>query len=719
MPLTYIMLDSTHRDYGPTLLTAMETTTAAKYSYTPVQTIVDAAHDANFKVIPIDVTDGERTGTLAPIARANLGDGVYVDECRNVEDFRRRGLPYVGKTGRYVSRTEAVYSADGTQNRFRIPRDFNPFVASSSVQVFVDRIPQTTGFSVSTAGGAAATNVMMDVKFDTAPVLNAEIKIVSEIREPITDVRYARPEKTQASEGAPFITQTYGSANGRDFQNAVAGADNIAGLAGLPTTGLAVFIIGPQIQVGGNINTLNIALRDGTEAAPNYWFSDYPDHPGTHYNGIVMTPVATNNGDGTWKIPGGLTQDTQVVWLKDPGQAGEAELVQVGSQAECASTPNSYFCANYTIAQDLTAVNIGADPTNRIMQGGGGYRYNTGNATRRWMRFVNEKITLVQNQEGLNPPPFDAMWLGGERRYACRGIQYLASLDVRNNTATYTEGASGEYHCGRLYVQDYLFERGKSGIYTIGQGSPRKQFLDLCFVNITCNDIGGFRTTESNIDGHGIGLQGTDNLIVAGYTGRNNGGDINSYNINGQTSRLNHFSDIDIDGTAEFFDNSTDNDAGMSLGGDGVSTDAKSGEVIRASVLNKNQAYRSAWEDQVVWGDPLTPGDIFCDFTATPKAWQTKRYGFHPKRASPGPISFNVFVRQLKCGAGLLFWMRLESTGTAGTDWIYNGDDAQFVGLAADAKIHSTAYGAQTLAQFQANSDAGNTYDPNSTVVAS
>ena len=64
----------------------------------------DALHDSDYKIIIAD-TPAERTGNLAPLARSNLGSGLFKDEYVGVRDYMRRGEtllatssnPYAGK----------------------------------------------------------------------------------------------------------------------------------------------------------------------------------------------------------------------------------------------------------------------------------------------------------------------------------------------------------------------------------------------------------------------------------------------------------------------------------------------------------------------------------------------------------------------------------------------------------------------------------------------
>ena len=95
MPARWFVLDSLHADYA-SVLSALDTATAAKYTGTPVQSIRDAEYDSNIKLVKANITDAERTGSLAPLARDQEGTGVFLEEMRNLTEHQRWGFNHVG-----------------------------------------------------------------------------------------------------------------------------------------------------------------------------------------------------------------------------------------------------------------------------------------------------------------------------------------------------------------------------------------------------------------------------------------------------------------------------------------------------------------------------------------------------------------------------------------------------------------------------------------------
>lgn len=99
MPVQWFVLDSAHGDYAG-VLSALSTTTAAKYTGTYTQVVRDVEFDTTLKIVKSNITDAERTGTLAALARASEGEGVFVQEWRDHAHADTSIFDFLGESGR-------------------------------------------------------------------------------------------------------------------------------------------------------------------------------------------------------------------------------------------------------------------------------------------------------------------------------------------------------------------------------------------------------------------------------------------------------------------------------------------------------------------------------------------------------------------------------------------------------------------------------------------
>lgn len=95
MPSRWYVLDSLDPNYA-SVLSALQTATAAKYSGTVLQSVRDAEYDANVKLVKANVLGSELIGDLAPLAKSLEGTGVYLESFDTLVEHQRWAFNHVG-----------------------------------------------------------------------------------------------------------------------------------------------------------------------------------------------------------------------------------------------------------------------------------------------------------------------------------------------------------------------------------------------------------------------------------------------------------------------------------------------------------------------------------------------------------------------------------------------------------------------------------------------
>lgn len=92
MPVQYFLLDSNHADYTAALA-ALATLDAAKYSFTPTQTLRDQSGDVTLKIVKANVTEAELNGNtdLVNCRTANYPNEFCRHRFSSLENFRALG----------------------------------------------------------------------------------------------------------------------------------------------------------------------------------------------------------------------------------------------------------------------------------------------------------------------------------------------------------------------------------------------------------------------------------------------------------------------------------------------------------------------------------------------------------------------------------------------------------------------------------------------------
>jgi hypothetical protein len=96
MPLQYFALDSVHGHYG-SVISALETVTAAKYGYVPTLVAREAAHDSAIRIVAANVAESELSGDLENLHRDNFPNALCRDRFIDLQDRRERGFAMLGE----------------------------------------------------------------------------------------------------------------------------------------------------------------------------------------------------------------------------------------------------------------------------------------------------------------------------------------------------------------------------------------------------------------------------------------------------------------------------------------------------------------------------------------------------------------------------------------------------------------------------------------------
>ncbi len=99
MPAKWFILkdDSAGADTITPLKAAMHTATAAKITGDVEQSVRTCAYDATLQMVKADITDAERVGSLAALARDQEGVGIFVMEMVDIDDHQRRAFNQLGE----------------------------------------------------------------------------------------------------------------------------------------------------------------------------------------------------------------------------------------------------------------------------------------------------------------------------------------------------------------------------------------------------------------------------------------------------------------------------------------------------------------------------------------------------------------------------------------------------------------------------------------------
>ncbi|MDH3703086.1 MAG: hypothetical protein OEU46_17405, partial [Alphaproteobacteria bacterium] len=434
--------DSAGADTITPLLAALHTATSAKYSGTVVQSTRVSAHSANRILVKANITDAERTGALAALARDQLGVGIFKDEFVGHPDKELRVFGLLGE-GEYAGqvwyiRPRITYSTvDQTPTRITLYGDGSGKTYGDAIagpKGWQDNLVNvTTMFRAYLVGehimGEADTPA--DGTLESAGVIDVTRSGTSaDVR---TELRFDYPEITH--NGAAFDRGVY---YGGLMLNGAGKSwtEGVIKLPYAPGTALVAGDNGLTITMDTDGDTGRIIDFDGshiwvaTDGAVANSFDNLPTSNDT-FTITTGTGTGSQNGAGTlesgvywYTIPSSMASGT---WLYDPGSAfgnsvnknthttrsphwggtmtvqdanGGNELIKQDSVADVASTESSYRRA-VAATNGVAVVHLagGTDPTNRVMAQGFGIRLDLSAAIDNVL-LLGERARVVHNQQG-------------------------------------------------------------------------------------------------------------------------------------------------------------------------------------------------------------------------------------------------------------------------------------------------------------------------------
>jgi len=479
----------------------------------------------------------------------------------------------------------------------------------------------------------------------------------------------------------------YGSENGTSYANAWDGLNNVVWGVGGVVAGDTLYVCGLHLRIhssGSHVAGWMIPVS-GSAGNPITIRGDYAGDAGTVWGGAVYAHEAwVDEGSNTYSITivAGHYAD---YFFEDVTESSWTVLAKATSIANCQATVGSHYSVNYGTGTKLYIhCSDNAVPTNRITVNRWGYRFNTTNKS--YITFQDLKFYSIYRWiETASGAGSHQIWDGCTLQY---GDDY--GLIV----------AWAEYD--NFEVKNCTLAWAKNGIYTVSDGPVNNAPDNYVFSGNTIHDM-GVRLTDQGTDAHGIGIQnGVGGLVEDNYI-YNCGSGITLYAkyevggaANGMSNnivRRNFIKDLHTNGGA--------NARGIETGCDNACLEDKSGNEFYLNIISNCKGgasdegigFRMQFEDeQTVYNNVVHD----CD------------YGFQTQRNIDG-TGANVKLRNNVFFNNSIYHI---DWNTGATTFTINSDYNSFY-LVADDKFRYIST-PQTFTEWQANSKAGCTFDPNS-----
>jgi len=742
-----ICLDGDHADFTDVnaALTVLSTT--------------NASHDSTYKVIVAE-DPGARTGDLAPIARDQLGVGVFKDEYVGWADFQRRGIPLTGGGSNrvYYIRPETTWDTSsppsptqvasyGTHDgltygdAFAGPKgyqDNKPAANATPIRLYICG-EHILSYDKVTGGRPIAT--LGDIVLDQTATTDADHRIEIRCDYPTINVNgyaldrgvlynglmvegsgdtwingvIALPVSTTTALVAGDITRTItmdtdgdtGTILDYDADTIWVGTDGTAGNSfdNSPTSNDTWTITG---GTGAGSQT-----GVGVLESDLYWWPDRPSRNSSDrgYLRDPGTPFGNFVGASTYEKKVGLAGTANEYTLTVNTAPGGVLLPIEDTISACASNEDSVYEAGGTGDPLVAHIVGGADPTRRLMAPSFGPNIAFGGEDQ-------SNISLIGYRQRQ----------GGPVSFEPTSDLLVEDFSVRYSSA----GFSFDPDDWTVDHDDYKFINGcimttGNGIYPASAADAARKTDGILAQDIYFEEQGGGEFPQN--DNHAIGSQGCNrNWTCRRLLGRNGSGNITLYQWGGWiTAPAQHdwgtvlIEYCDFEGPMTDWSGygSSSTDCGIHLSGDNAD-EADSGSPVADPPTDKQGVEdvtirycrvrdwfnncRDKWRDYETTWDNLDLDD------ARDAAFKMSGSSTDddPDRQPRSAVSNSTF------GSGNNEFYAIEEA--AAGDYVINSDNNTFVVSAADAtKFTSTEFGSQTFAQWQGNSRSGSVFDPNST----
>ena len=747
-----VELDFDPRNIRVTLNSSMSVTYSLILQDLTNASTADATHDATIKVVTADwVHDKNRTGNLAPIARSNLGDGIFKDEYVNPADYAKRGMPLIGQ-GSYANnfwhiRPRVTYAKDtGVATRvttygagngktygdaFAGPEDFNNNKASvtgtPAVQWYEEHIlrweDQQLDGTVTTHGtvdfdysGSAGTPAVLhyehpkirahDTVMDHAVTYGGLVLEDAEQSwaQGIVAVPYAQTVAIPAEDKGKPVVMTVDGDTGTllDFTASPGtlyiGTDGTAGNSfdNDPTSGGAFTITGGTgtgTQTGAATSVANLwwlPTRPNEESGTRVYLRDFGSHFGN--------PVDIGAYENFKKLDG----ESITINLTVCTAQGGVQVPSVSTISDCISTEDTVYLVGSTSDPVVAHIINGEDPSSRLMNSKFGARYGL-DAAAEYVTVTGERSRLGGHNEGGHPL---SNYTLTDFSRVCAG--------ARGRAFRITPNAFTATHTDFLVEKGFIGEFG-SGFYPTAQGGSNFTLENVTMRQVVGRNLG--ITNYADTDAHMFGFQGASkNLTLEYFICIDCGGPVQFYQAGGWlTNSVEHqWGDIrvrygHVDGTPAGFNTASSNNVGVHFGGDNDDdaqngsgaanppTDATSfdAEVTAVRVLNKGESFRSKWRDR-----PVRFRNCYSDSSLRA---EYEIAGQDPGDSRAGQLDMDG------CATGGNHASQVIDINLASGYQIIANNNTYIAGAA------ETVFDGDTFTNWQARVRSGDTYDPNST----
>lgn len=472
--------DSAGADTITPLLVALHTATAAKYSGTVAQSIRIASYDATILLVKANITDAERTGALAALARPNYGVGIFKDEypTHAVKDLEAFSI--VGEAPANIH-YESPDEPDGSWNwTARVLPD-----SSGDGRTYGDRI-----VGVPTDNGPGGSVIL-------PPANNG-----------------------RAVYHGFFVPVWPGNIGGRT----IAGFASIKMSSGASPTDRLHHHFDHWLKPGALCQGL--ILQNG-----NPWVKDSITN--------AYSVIEGNGSHGTSNKHKNKPYDPDMETFEFAGELEEATDV-----ADCKATPGTYFFDDTLdggLGGWWAHMPDGSDPTGRVAGlGEFGFRLNfrhqpAAETHMENLEFHGLKARLAHLE--LIPSGGAGIAVMTNIRFNMLNLKYAATDNPLFSLIVQALGLTKEVSNIEIYVDQ--ISRGENGIYIISQdGNLESGKFENLIVQADPKardgrenifDIGGAKPNEANSDGHAVAPQMIDGMDVGYLKTRRCGGHIVCY----------------------------------------------------------------------------------------------------------------------------------------------------------------------------------------------
>ena len=310
----------------------------------------------------------------------------------------------------------------------------------------------------------------------------------------------------------------YGTGDGKTYANAFEGLENISfgeGSGQIPPVGHEIYVAGAhllhQTNKASNLGVIN--APEGTPENRNVWRGDDGGEPGIIYGGhkIAYEPFIVDQS-GVYKFTSKFNYARDNFLEILGGTAVNAEqLFAVATLEECYSTAGTIFGSpgfgvNHTIYVHLSD---GSDPTGKLIgsaqgydlvfDGPGGALAGTGHGLR-YSDFCGLDFRILRKLSAARVSPSNL-------RFENCGFSYgTGDLFGIHGTSSINDLPPSE----NLEWVDCFFRWAGNGIYFYGN---RSTVTNWKIVSCVFEDMAR-RLGDANTDGHGVGVQGSQNGLL-------------------------------------------------------------------------------------------------------------------------------------------------------------------------------------------------------------